>query len=241
LIANKMIELSIVAPVYNEAATLRRTLINWLDELSASTLRAELILVFDGCSDPSFSVAEQALASSDLSVILIDEPVNSGAGKALTKGMHQARGHFILLLDSDGQFQLRDGLKLYNRIRELEGAVAGVGVRSSKGSFFVTRLWKLSSLLFRWKTGVALRDPSCALKVFSQGRTTQSIDLQTRWNYSLEMTLELHCRNYRFVEAFVTYGDRSGGKSNFHLIRDGLRRLQFLVNLKRQDGKSDSL
>lgn len=235
-----MIELSIVAPVYNEAASLRRTLARWLDELSASTSQAELILVFDGCSDSSFSVAEQTLASSDLSVILIDEPVNSGAGKALSKGMQQARGQFILLLDSDGQFQLGDGLKLYDRICKYEGAVAGVGVRSSKGSFFATCLWKFSNLLFRWKTGVSLRDPSCALKVFSQDPMTPSFDLQTRWNYSLEMTMELHCRGYRFVEAFVDYGDRSGGNSNFHLIRDGFRRLKFLLSLKRRHGKSDS-
>jgi glycosyltransferase involved in cell wall biosynthesis len=236
-----MVDISVVAPVYNEAASLRKTLLKWIQTLTEVNLNAELILIFDGCSDSSFSVAENALASCGLPVILIDEPINSGAGVALSKGMRVASGKFILLVDSDGQFELFDGLKLYTRICELEGAVAGVGVRGSKGSFLMPQLWKLSSFFFRWRTGVSLQDPSCALKVFSRSSTSPSIELQTRWNYSLEMTLELHCRNYQFVEMGVNYRDRIAGKSNFHVLRDGLRRLKFLSNLRGRDEKHNSL
>jgi glycosyltransferase involved in cell wall biosynthesis len=92
--------LSVVAPVYNEEAT--------LDEFYARTCRAldplpfELVLVDDGSTDSSSEILTR-LAADDPRVRVVCLSRNFGHQTALTAGLDHARGSAVVMLDADLQ------------------------------------------------------------------------------------------------------------------------------------------
>ena len=90
--------LSVVIPVYNEAAHLPATLTALVEALEESDLAAEVVVVDDGSTD---GTAEAARGSADGRVELrvVSQP-NRGRFEARRAGLAQAHGRYVLLLDS---------------------------------------------------------------------------------------------------------------------------------------------
>ena len=90
--------LSVVVPVFNEATQLGRTIEALTTALDGSGFDAELVLVDDGSSDGS---ADAARASVDGRVPLrvVTQP-NRGRFEARRTGLAEARGQYVLFLDS---------------------------------------------------------------------------------------------------------------------------------------------
>lgn len=87
--------LSIIIPVYNAAAYLRCC----IDSIISQTdKRWELILVNDGSTDDSLSIAESY--TYDKRIKVISQP-NSGPSGARNRGIAAATGDFISFIDSD--------------------------------------------------------------------------------------------------------------------------------------------
>ncbi len=96
--------ISIVAPVYNEAATLAefvRRIAAVCGDLQ-SRYRVEIILVDDGSQDRSLDVAKQ-LIDNEPRLRVIELRRNFGQTAALQAGLSCARGDFIISMDSDLQ------------------------------------------------------------------------------------------------------------------------------------------
>ncbi len=93
---------SIVLPVFNEAAILREHAILLLDHLRSleDRFRFELIIVNDGSRDGSGEIAGQ-LAREFASVRVFGHPRNFGVGQALRTGFTQCRGKYVVVLDID--------------------------------------------------------------------------------------------------------------------------------------------
>ena len=95
-------ELSIVAPAFDEAAALPRFIARAaavLDELDCS---AELVLVDDGSSDETWAVISAA-AQRDRRIRGIRLSRNFGHQRALTAGLAAADGDAVITLDADLQ------------------------------------------------------------------------------------------------------------------------------------------
>ncbi len=96
--------ISIVAPVYNEAATLPE----FVRRIAAvcgtlqSRYRAEIIVVDDGSTDDSLGVATR-LVVMEPRLRVIELRRNFGQTAALQAGLSCARGEFIISMDSDLQ------------------------------------------------------------------------------------------------------------------------------------------
>jgi polyisoprenyl-phosphate glycosyltransferase len=98
--------LSIVVPLYNEAAALTRLharLIEVARDLGEKrALACEVIYVDDGSTDDTLAIA-RALPAADLDVQLISLSRNFGKEAALAAGLDHARLGAILFIDGDGQ------------------------------------------------------------------------------------------------------------------------------------------
>lgn len=91
---------SVIVPVYNAGAFLRRT----LDCICGQTLHEiEIILVDDGSTDDSRSI-QQEYAERDSRIILLQQE-HEYAGAARNKGMAIARGKYLSFLDADDLFE----------------------------------------------------------------------------------------------------------------------------------------
>lgn len=91
-----MPKVSVVIPVYNMEAFLAET----LDSVLASTYRdIEVVVIDDGSKDDSLAIARQ-YEQKDARVVVITQP-NAGVCKARNRAISQARGEYILPVDSD--------------------------------------------------------------------------------------------------------------------------------------------
>ena len=85
---------SVVVPMYNAAASIRRT----LDSVLAQTYPSfEVIVIDDGSSDDSAA----CVASHHPDVRLLRQERNAGAAAAANRGVAAAQGELIAFLDSD--------------------------------------------------------------------------------------------------------------------------------------------
>jgi cellulose synthase/poly-beta-1,6-N-acetylglucosamine synthase-like glycosyltransferase len=88
---------SVIVPCYNEARTLAGTL-NSLLALSYPQERLEIIVVDDGSSDETLSIARQF---EHLPSVTVCTKANGGKHTALNEGLRYAAGEYIACLDAD--------------------------------------------------------------------------------------------------------------------------------------------
>jgi polyisoprenyl-phosphate glycosyltransferase len=96
------VALSVIVPVFNEAAVIEdfhRRLAPILDALAISS---EVLYVNDGSSDDSMRLLRQ-IAESDARVVVLDFSRNFGKEIALTAGLDHAAGAALIVIDSDLQ------------------------------------------------------------------------------------------------------------------------------------------
>jgi len=149
--------LSVVVPLYNEAASLPEfysALKNVLEKLG---LAHEILFVNDGSTDPSAAVVGQ-FRKTDQDVRLINFSRNFGKEIATTAGIHHAAGQAVLLLDADGQHPV-ERIPAFVAAWQ-DGAKVVVGRRSRRKMSLGKRLaTKLFYSAFRRVTGIQM-DPN---------------------------------------------------------------------------------
>jgi len=160
-----MVELSVVIPIRNEAASLdelHRELTQTLDRWGRSF---EIIIVDDGSTDDSFAILCR-LQSIDPRLRVIRFRRNFGQTAAFSAGFAYARGRLIVTSDGDLQNDPHD---IPEMIAKLESGFDIVcGWRKSRKDAFISRLLPsmAANRLISWATGVRLHDTGCSLKVF---------------------------------------------------------------------------
>jgi teichuronic acid biosynthesis glycosyltransferase TuaG len=88
---------SVIMPVYNAGAWLRRSVDSVLEQSHADL---ELIAIDDGSHDDSLAILD-AYARSDTRVRVLRQPCNGGVAAARNAGIAAARGDYVAFLDAD--------------------------------------------------------------------------------------------------------------------------------------------
>ncbi len=161
-----MLDLTVVIPIRNEAASLEE-----LHRELTTTLRAwgrsyEILIIDDGSTDESFPILAR-LQTTDPQVRVIRFRRNFGQTAAFSAGFAHARG--ALIVTSDGDLQ-NDPKDIPAMVRKLEDEQLDIvcGWRKDRKDDFMSRLLPsmLANRLISWSTGVRLHDYGCSLKVF---------------------------------------------------------------------------
>jgi glycosyltransferase involved in cell wall biosynthesis len=94
--------ISLVVPLYKEAANLRPFLSDVMSELAKTACRYELIVIDDGSPDETWQIiSEQAQSAPHLYGLRLSR--NFGKELALCAGLERARGDAVIVMDGDGQ------------------------------------------------------------------------------------------------------------------------------------------
>ena len=97
-----MTTLSVVAPIYNEGSLVSEFVKQVVENISKITSDYEVILVDDGSVDDSWSYMESE-ASKNTKVKAYRLSKNFGHHYAITAGLHNANGEWVVVMDSDLQ------------------------------------------------------------------------------------------------------------------------------------------
>ncbi|HWP35085.1 MAG TPA: glycosyltransferase family 2 protein [Thermodesulfobacteriota bacterium] len=216
-------EISVVAPAYNEAATLE-PLVEGLHRALAPLGRPyEIVLVDDGSTDDTGRVIER-LAAADPRVRGVWLAANAGQSAALFAGFEAARGEILVTIDADLQ---NDPADVPSLLAALEGADAVCGIRRPRCDPLATRL---ASRVANWLRDRLLHDgivdTGCSLKALRR-RDALRLPLFRGMHRFIPALLQLEGR--RVAQVPVRHAPRRAGVSKYRAVRG--RALQGLVDL----------
>lgn len=229
------IEVSVVAPVYNEAGGIERVVRRWAEVLARTPLRAEIVLADDGSTDGTAAILARLCDELPLLRVVTHAP-NRGYGFALHRAIQASRGEVVVTLDSDGQFDLADFPSLLALYRERSlDFVTGYRVKKRDGAVRVAADRGLN-LLVRAMFAVDLRDTNCAMKLM-RGELARSLRIEARgYPTPTEITLKLMALGAATAEAPVSHAERLAGHSKLRVVSTSVSMLRFLLYLRRKIG-----
>jgi len=223
--------LTIVMPVYNERETLRTA----LDRLLAVTMPVptEVLVVDDGSTDGcTETIADLVDAGS---VRLIVQDPNQGKGAALRRGITEATGDLLTVLDADLEYDPADFPALLQPILDGDAKVV-YGARSYGGhaaySFWFVLGNKMLALWASFLFDAWLTDIETCLKVAPTGMW-RKIDLRSNgFGIEAELTGKLLAMNERIFEVPISYRARGREEGKKIQWTDGVAALWILARIR---------
>jgi glycosyltransferase involved in cell wall biosynthesis len=234
--------LSVIVPIYNEAATVRQS----LDAILAKQVPGwtlQIILIESNSTDGTRPIVETYRTHPRVTLILEDRP--RGKGHAVRAGLAAATGDVILIQDADLEYDLND----YDVL--LAPLAAGrqefvLGSRHGEGGWAIRKFsdqpvqaliltlahWGFTLLinvsLFIW-----LKDPFTMYKVFRRDCLTGLTLECNRFDFDWELLMKLVRKGHRPIEIPISYKSRSfkEGKK-ISMFRDPLTWLWAVVKYR---------
>ena len=221
-------KLSVVIPVYNEAATIEEL----ISRVQAVDIPKEIIVVDDGSTDGTRDVLARLDGHDNVRVLL--QARNRGKGAALKLGFENSTGDFVLVQDADLEYDPAEYPVLLKPLIEGKADVV-------YGSRFLTTkehrvlfFWhsvgnRLLTLISNMFTNLNLSDMETGFKVFRRD-VIQSIKLeQDRFGFEPEVTVKIARMKLRIYEVGISYYGRTYEEGKKIGWRDGVKALWCIV------------
>jgi glycosyltransferase involved in cell wall biosynthesis len=222
------VEVSIVIPCLNEAATLGACIDKASRSLQELGVHGEVVVADNGSTDGSESIA----AEHGARVVHVQR---RGYGSALMAGIAAARGEFVVMGDADDSYDFSNLHPFVERLREGYDLVVGNrfagGIHPGAMPFLHKYLGNpvLTRIAKRF-FGSPVGDVYCGLRGFRRS-AIQSLDLRaTGMEFAIEMVIKASFGGLRIAEVPTTLApDRRGRPPHLRTWRDGWRSLRFLL------------
>lgn len=233
--------LSVVIPVYNEAATLKQI----VQQVIETSLRKQIILVDDQSQDGSRELMQQIQEQYSLpscEILTAYHEVNQGKGAALRTGFKLATGNAVLVQDADLEYNPREYPRLLQPIiagnadvvygsRFLKKQTERQGYRSN---YYGNKVLTSLSNCF---TGLKLTDMETCYKLFRRELLEQILPTlkQNRYSFEPEITAKIARRKCRVVEVPISYQARNFEEGKKIGWKDGVAALWAIARYSVKD------
>jgi len=229
---------SVVIPCFNEAARIGATIRETLSYLEKNSPQSELLIVNDGSTDETSTIARETLAQAPIEAHLLENFPNRGKGATVRKGLLAAQKSIGLFFDADLSTPLEEIPKVIEPIangdvdlafgsRALDRRLTGQHqpwLREQGGRVF--------NLLVRLTSGLPFWDTQCGFKAF-RFDVCRPILQRARidgFAFDVELLVLAQRAGLRLREIPVRWNHVEGSKVRF--INDSLRMLREVIALR---------
>ena len=229
---------SIVVPCFNEAARIGNTLRATLDYLSETSPQSELIVVNDGSTDATATIARNVFLETTMATRLLENFPNRGKGAAVRSGLLAAQRLIGLFFDADLSTPLGETPKVIEPIANGEVEIAFGSRALDRSLIGLHQPWRreqagrVFNLLVRVATGLPFWDTQCGFKAFRLDVCLPILEAArvSGFAFDVELLLLAHRAGLRIREIPVRWNHAEGSKVSF--FRDSLRMLREVIALR---------
>jgi glycosyltransferase involved in cell wall biosynthesis len=220
---------SVVVPVFNEAATIEEI----VRRVLAVPLRMQLIVVDDGSTDGTRDILTRLARDHEFTLLL--QPRNLGKGAALRRGFAEVRGDLVAIQDADLEYSPEELPMLTELICEGRADVVYGSRFLGRHRVFLFSHY-LGNRILTFVTNVLyntmLSDMETCYKVM-RTEVVRSMALRSNgFGIEPELTAKIFKRGYRVYEVPITYDGRGYEDGKKIGWRDGVVALWVLLRYR---------
>jgi glycosyltransferase involved in cell wall biosynthesis len=228
----KIPQLSIIIPAYNESQNLSELIPVVTDVLVKTGREYEIILIDDGSTDDTVQVVNEMIRT-DAHIKMVEMLTNSGKANALQVGFHLAKGDIVITMDGDLQ---DDPLEIPRFVEQIENGydlVAG-WKKVRKDPLEKTLPSRLFNKVTSVMVGLSLHDYNCGFKAYKR---TALKNLRLYGDMHRFIPALLFKQGFKIAEIPIEHHPRIHGKSKYGIERYlrgflDLTTILFLTNFK---------
>jgi dolichyl-phosphate beta-glucosyltransferase len=231
--------ISVVVPCFNEEKAIRQNLNNVFKFLNSRFGFFELIAVNDGSQDQTLEELKKLQVSIPL--IIINNKINGGKGKAVKDGVLASKNEVIMFLDADLAIPIEELEKFLPELKNgYDIAIASrfvPGVKILKPVLWyrqrmerVFRIMRLVVLNDR-----AIKDTQCGFKVFTRQAALRIFNITriNRFAFDAEIVFLAKKFDYKIKELPISL--QNPKNSHIKIIRDSLNMAADLIRIRVND------
>ncbi len=209
-----MPHLSIVSPVYNAEKIIPLLVERIERSIQKITADYEIILVEDCGPDNSWGVIEN-IAKTNLKVVGIKLSRNFGQHYAITAGLDQSKGDWVVVMDCDLQDQPEEIEKLYKKAQEGFDIVIGRRL-DRKDRFFKKFFSKIFYRTLGYLTGSEQDETVANFGIYNRNVVNAVVSMRESIRYFPTMVKWV---GFKSTKVNVEHDERNEGESSYNLKR----------------------
>jgi dolichol-phosphate mannosyltransferase len=222
--------LSVIIPALNEAPNLYRLLPVLREALDAITPAWEVLVVDGDSQDGTPAVVAQA--GDPIRYICEKSP---GYGRAILRGVAEARGKYVLTMDADMSHPAQFIQRLWEARDTADIVIASRYVPGGFADQPVVRYWlsRVLNTFFGKGLSIPVRDLSSGFRLYHK-RLFERMDLQfTNFVVLVEILLHAFGRGLHIREIPFHYQPRGSGRSHARIVKFGVDYLKLFHRIWR--------
>ncbi|CAN5126207.1 glycosyltransferase family 2 protein [soil metagenome] len=230
------VKLSVLIPVYNEQATLRKVIDKVLAIAWQPELEVEYVIVDDGSVDDTASILDSI---TDARVTVFHQPANQGKGAAIRKAVTLATGDYLIICDADEEYRPTEIPMLVQPILDDEATIV-YGTRTF-GSHTSYSYWYVignrginlfTNIIFN----AFVSDVETCYKLMPIALYRSLHITSNGFGMEAEITGKLLARGYRPYEIPISYKARTRAEGKKITAWDGVEALWILLKIRLREG-----
>jgi glycosyltransferase involved in cell wall biosynthesis len=221
--------LSVVIPVYNEAATVEELVRRVLLQRPVQ----QVVIVDDASTDDTWPIL-QRVGGRDPRITLLRHSTNRGKGAALRTGFTAAEAPVVMVQDADQEYDPLEYYLLLNPILNGRADVVFGSRFQGAGAHRVLYYWhsvgnRLLTIFSNMTTNLNLTDMETCYKAFRREVLSRITLEENRFGFEPEITAKVAKLGVRIYEVPISYNGRTYDEGKKIGWRDGIRALWCIV------------